>query len=227
MGVFVFNCPHCGKQIGAQDEWEGKTSMCPHCQKPVVIRHEMPNMPPGVQPINGMPQTTMSAWGDYEAPPEVCPNAKNAMWFGLASVCCCHICGIVAVVLGILGLNEIKQSNGRLEGKAYAWIGIVLGGVQVIVMIANLIAAPRYAKEYRELFEKIIDSKYNPKQIEEIDEPSVQQLPEPKKKLNEDSEPTEDTQTEEKMKPQEKPKEKTEPLYDLPPVKKPKPEELI
>ena len=99
MGVFVFNCPHCGKQIGAQDEWEGKTTMCPHCQKPVVIRHEMPNPPPG-----GMAQPMMSTWGDYEAgPPEVSKNAKNAMWFGIASVCCCQICSVVALVLGIMG----------------------------------------------------------------------------------------------------------------------------
>ena len=220
MGVFVFNCPHCGKQIGAQDEWEGKTTMCPHCQKPVVIRHEMPNMPP-----NGMPQPMMSAWGDYDAgPPEVSKNAKNAMWFGLASVCCCQICSVVAIVLGILGLTEISKSNGRLEGKAYAWIGIGLAIIPWVMAILQMAFMPQMSETYMRLLERYMGpNKYRMEEYEE-DMP-VRPLPEPKTDQKEDSEPEEKPQPEDNMKPLER--KEPIPIKELPPAKRPRPEELI
>ncbi len=203
MGVFVFNCPHCGKQIGAQDEWEGKTTMCPHCQKPVVIRHEMPNPPPG-----GMAQPMMSTWGDYDAgPPEVCKNAKNAMWFGIAGVCCCWICSVVALVLGIMGLSEINKSNGRLEGKSYAWIGIILAILPLIMWIIQLIFMPQMAEAYMQLLDKYLGTnKSHIEQYEEVDEDiPVKPLPEPKSEPN----------AEPKSEPKSEPKEKEEPSVPI------------
>ena len=200
MGVFVFNCPHCGKQIGAQDEWEGKTTMCPHCQKPVVIRHEMPNMPPGAQPYNGMPQPTMSAWGDYDAgPPEVSKNAKNAMWFGIASVCCCQICSVVALVLGIMGLSEISKSNGRLEGKGYAWIGIGLAILPWIMWIIQMIFMPQMADTYMQLLDKYMGTNRShiEQYEEEMEDIPVKPLPEPKS----EPEPQPDAEPKEKEEP--------------------------
>ncbi|MBO7090606.1 MAG: DUF4190 domain-containing protein [Victivallales bacterium] len=198
MGVFVFNCPHCGKQIGAQDEWEGKTTMCPHCQKPVVIRHEMPN-PPG-----GMAQPMMSTWGDYEAgPPEVSKNAKNAMWFGIASVCCCQICSVVALVLGIMGLSEIKKSNGRLEGKSYAWIGIGLAILPWIMWIIQMIFAPQMAETYMQLLDKYMGTNrtHIEQYEEEMEDIPIKPLPEPK------SEP--------ESEPNAEPKEREEPSVPI------------
>ena len=174
--------------------------MCPHCQKPVIIRHEMPNPPPGAQPINGMPQPMMSAWGDYDAgPPEVCKNAKNAMWFGIASVCCCQICSVVALVLGIMGLSEIKKSNGRLEGKAYAWIGIGLAVVPWIMWIIQMIFMPQMADTYMQLLDKYMGTnRSHIEQYEEIDEDiPIKPLPEPKSEPNSE--------------PKSEPKEKEEP----------------
>ena len=202
MGVFVFNCPHCGKQIGAQDEWEGKTTMCPHCQKPVVIRHELPN-----QPTGGMAQPMISTWGDYEAgPPEVSKNAKNAMWFGIASVCCCQICSVVALVLGIMGLSEIKKSNGRLEGKSYAWIGIGLAILPWIMWIIQMIFAPQMAETYMQLLDKYMGTNrtHIEQYEEEMEDIPIKPLPEPK------SEP--------ESEPNAEPKEKEEPSV---PIKRP------
>ena len=195
MGVFVFNCPHCGKQIGAQDEWEGKTTMCPHCQKPVVIRHEMPNPPPG-----GMAQPMMSTWGDYEAgPPEVSKNAKNAMWFGIASVCCCQICSVVALVLGIMGLSEISKSNGRLEGKSYAWIGIGLAILPWIMWIIQMIFMPQMADTYMQLLDKYMGTNRShiEQYEEEMEDIPVKPLPEPKS----EPEPQPDAEPKEKEEP--------------------------
>ena len=166
MGVFVFNCPHCGKQIGAQDEWEGKTTMCPHCQKPVVIRHPTPE----ASPFDGSPQQPMvSASEDFNVVThEICPKAIISFGLGLGSFFFwCFCCGgwiisIVAIVFGILGLNEIKKSDGRLEGKGYAWIGIVLGimtlMIVVIMWIIQMNITPQNMDTYKQLLDKYLNT---------------------------------------------------------------------
>ena len=59
---------------------------------------------------------------------------------------------IAAIVTGFLAQNEIRASNGRLAGSAFATAGLVLGWVQIglIVVVAILIgifaaAAPGYS----------------------------------------------------------------------------------
>ncbi len=202
MGVFIFNCPYCGKQIGAQDEWEGKTTMCPHCQKPVVIRHPTPEVPP----FDGIPQqSTMSASDDFNVVThEICPKAMLSFGFGLVSMCCCFSCwiiGIIAIIFGFLGLDEIRKSNGHLEGKAYAWIGIVFGIIQMLIFVLNIIYAPRIVQENKKLLELFKGARFHTEQMEEIHELPVKPLPEPK------SEPLPEPESE----PNDEPKEKEEP----------------
>lgn len=55
--------------------------------------------------------------------------------------------GIVAVVLGIMGLKKYKE-NPRVHGAAHAWIGIILGSltalaytVLAIIMLVAMVAA--------------------------------------------------------------------------------------
>lgn len=193
MGVFVFNCPHCGKPIGAQDEWEGKTSMCPHCQKPVVIRHSMSNPPPtaiptsnGTTPPPSNMPPAMSGWDDYySGPAAISENAKNSLWLAIAGICCCNICSIVAVVLGIMGLNEIKNSEGRLEGRGYAWAGIILGILPLIMLILQILFSTVFNDQFHELFDNLLNNGTRIEQYEEYNEESVEPLPEPKHDSNE------------------------------------------
>ena len=159
----------------------------------------MPNPPPG-----GMAQPMMSTWGDYEAgPPEVSKNAKNAMWFGIASVCCCQICSVVALVLGIMGLSEISKSNGRLEGKSYAWIGIGLAILPWIMWIIQMIFAPQMAETYMKILDKYMGTnRYHIEEYEEnMEDIPIKPLPEPK------SEPD--------AEPDAEPKEKEEPSVPI------------
>ena len=37
MASFKFSCPHCGKHVEAEEEWEGLGAECPHCGKIIVI----------------------------------------------------------------------------------------------------------------------------------------------------------------------------------------------
>jgi uncharacterized membrane protein len=47
--------------------------------------------------------------------------------------------GIVALVLGIIGVNQIDASGGRLEGKTQARIGYILGIISIALMILLLL----------------------------------------------------------------------------------------
>jgi hypothetical protein len=48
---------------------------------------------------------------------------------------------IAAVVTGYLAQDEIRRSEGRLTGAAYATAGLVLGWVQIGLLIAGIIVA--------------------------------------------------------------------------------------
>ncbi|MST99583.1 hypothetical protein FYJ85_21375 [Victivallaceae bacterium BBE-744-WT-12] len=39
MASFKFSCPHCGKHVEAEEEWEGMEAECPHCGKIIVIHN--------------------------------------------------------------------------------------------------------------------------------------------------------------------------------------------
>jgi hypothetical protein len=62
------------------------------------------------------------------------PQALTAYYLGIVSLLCCFAglpVGIVAVVLGILGLRARAQ-NPVIKGSVHAWIGIVLGTIATL-----------------------------------------------------------------------------------------------
>lgn len=71
---------------------------------------------------------------------------------GLTVTCCWFVAiagDIVAIVLGIVSLNKISNSNGERSGKGFAIAGIVLGGLGIVGVIvfffvANMISGSYY-----------------------------------------------------------------------------------
>src|SRR5690349_6021962 len=62
------------------------------------------------------------------------PKALTAYYVGIVSLLCCFVglpVGIVAVVLGIMGLRDRAQ-NPVIKGSVHAWIGIVLGTISTL-----------------------------------------------------------------------------------------------
>jgi hypothetical protein len=62
------------------------------------------------------------------------PKALTAYYIGIVSLLCCFAglpVGIVAVVLGIMGLNA-RAANPVIKGSVHAWIGIVLGMISTL-----------------------------------------------------------------------------------------------
>lgn len=70
--------------------------------------------------------------GGYQEPPYQGPigssgKAAASMILGLLSPCFCCFTGIPAIILGFLGLGDIRQSGGRLSGSGMAVTGIIFG----------------------------------------------------------------------------------------------------
>lgn len=65
--------------------------------------------------------------------PKTSTSAAWALGLGIASFVCMAgpPLALVAIVLGFVGLSEIKSTQGRMEGRGYAIAGIALGGFNV------------------------------------------------------------------------------------------------
>jgi hypothetical protein len=70
--------------------------------------------------------------------------ALLAYYLGILSLVCCFVgvpFGIVPLVLGIIGLQR-RAANPVIKGTAHAWIGIILGGLNIafsLLVIASVI----------------------------------------------------------------------------------------
>ncbi len=63
--------------------------------------------------------------------------ALLAYYLGILSLVCCLFAvpfGIVPIVLGIIGLKR-RAANPVIKGSAHAWIGIVLGGLNLVFSV--------------------------------------------------------------------------------------------
>ena len=81
-----------------------------------------------------------------------------------------------------MGLSEISKSNGRLEGKGYAWIGIGLAILPWIMWIIQMIFAPQMAESYMKILDKYMGTNNSRMEQyeEEMEDIPVKPLPEPK-----------------------------------------------
>lgn len=64
--------------------------------------------------------------------------AYDCAIFGLIP-CVCSVLGPVALVLGILSRSAIRN-NPMLPGKAHAWVGIILGGIETLLGVIAIAA---------------------------------------------------------------------------------------
>ena len=67
--------------------------------------------------------------------------ALLAYYLGILSLICCFFAlpfGVVPLVLGIIGLKR-RAANPAIHGTAHAWIGIVLGTLNLVACIFILV----------------------------------------------------------------------------------------
>jgi hypothetical protein len=56
------------------------------------------------------------------------------MVVGIASVGCLGpVPGVVAIILGLVALSQIKKNPDHMGGESFAWTGVITGGVTVLV----------------------------------------------------------------------------------------------
>jgi prepilin-type processing-associated H-X9-DG protein len=136
----------CGKQFQTKDENAGLKARCPECGRELIVpKSENPyaaaelagDLRPGFQP----PQQ-----------PATSGKAIASLVLGLVSFACSILTGIPAIILGILGLQDIKLSRGALTGRGMATAGIVLGAlsctiIPIMVLVALLLPAVQAARE--------------------------------------------------------------------------------
>jgi len=140
-------CPYCAEAI--QDD----AQTCPLCHMNLtgnVYASQRPAAPPPPPPVYANPAAPQpGAAGDAyaTAPAQTSGKATGSLISGIAAYVIAPFIGaIVAVVLGHMGLSEIKKSAGRLKGEGLAIAGLVLGYVQVaglpFILIIAAIAIP-------------------------------------------------------------------------------------
>ena len=133
-----FLCPHCRKEIQVEDNMAGLTLTCPYCSQQFVV----PNNPP-TAPMNG-----------FSAPPPQPENsgmATTSMILGIISFLGVPLCGITALITGIIAKNKINSSNGLLLGSGQAITGIIFGCWSIIripLILALLLPATVKARLY-------------------------------------------------------------------------------
>ena len=77
-------------------------------------------------------------WQPPPPPTYAQPQSKGlataSMVVGIASVACLGpVPGIVAIILGLVALSQIKKNPDHMGGQSFAWTGIITGGVTVLV----------------------------------------------------------------------------------------------
>jgi len=148
-------CPNCG-----QEAPEG-AAFCPYCAAPL---QEGTSAPP-TQPAQAPPTP---AYAVPAVPTRTSGLAIGGLVTGILGIIisCVFwpigvILGLAGLVLGILGLNEIKKQPG-MQGKEMAIIAIVLGALGLVIallavvgVIALITMGPRISSIFGEIYNSL------------------------------------------------------------------------
>ena len=140
----------CGKQFQTKDENAGRRAALPR------VRHRSDHPWPG-RWGRGRPWITRTwprrgSGRGLGVAPRTSGKAIASLVLGICSFLCTIFTGIPAIILGTLGLGDIKQSRGAVGGKGMAITGIVLGSFfstfgLLGMLIALLLPAVQAARE--------------------------------------------------------------------------------
>jgi prepilin-type processing-associated H-X9-DG protein len=131
--VAILVACQCGQQFQTKDENAGRRAQCPDCGRELVV--PKPGLVPGDDFAAMEPTGTITS-----------DKAIASFVLGLC-VFCLAFTGLLAILLGALGLSDIHRSKGRVRGSFLAIAGIVLGVVSVLLTPVALYPAVQSARE--------------------------------------------------------------------------------
>lgn len=149
-----FTCA-CGKLLQAPDEFAGRQTRCPTCQREVTL----PRAQTGIMPIQAAPAPSPALDQAFARPsiagqplpgafPPPAGTSKLAIFslvLGVLSFCIPLVLSIPAIILGFMGLSAIKKSGGSVGGKGLAITGLVLGFLTLpLVIVYGLLIGGAY-----------------------------------------------------------------------------------
>jgi prepilin-type processing-associated H-X9-DG protein len=105
----------CGRQFQSGEEDSGRRARCPGCGRGLVV--------PRARPAEKFAGPAGNA-------PDFGPSSEKAtasLVLGVLSLLCAAPAGLPAILLGFLGLRDMKRTRGWLRGRAAALSGIALG----------------------------------------------------------------------------------------------------
>jgi hypothetical protein len=121
LAIFV-SC-QCGARFQTRDENAGRRAACPECDRELVI--------PEPKPLTEDDRAALERLGTVTS-----GRATASLILGVLSLVLLFFTGVPAIVLGWLGIRDIRQGRGRIRGAGMALAGIILGlvGSTVISM---------------------------------------------------------------------------------------------
>ena len=140
--MILFKCK-CGEELEAADDEAGHRLMCPICSRHVVVPRpgqdlvrenvaapqshaiQAPTAPSGFQD----PADTSAAPGTQSS------KSWASLVLGVLSFCLPLLLGIPAIIVGVMGLVEVRRSNGRMGGVGHAILGIGCGVVSSFLVL--------------------------------------------------------------------------------------------
>jgi hypothetical protein len=136
-----FQC-ECGRQLQVGEENAGKKALCPSCGREQVVPDpetavqrevDVPPLEPTERRVRRGRSERRGEERDYEdrrrRSEEPVPSglAITSLVLGLLSLFCTYLTGLPAIVLGLLALRDVSNSQGRKTGKGLAISGMVTG----------------------------------------------------------------------------------------------------
>src|ERR1035438_5644435 len=112
--AIVVRC-ECGKEFQTGEENAGRRARCSACNRVVVA--------PQPKPLSGDEFAPLHDYG----PPQTSGKAIASFILGLFSFVTCIFTGIPAILLGILGLNDINNPKRNRQGRGLAISGSEMG----------------------------------------------------------------------------------------------------
>lgn len=84
--------------------------------------------------------TTLPSNPPAAAAPKTCGMAIASMVCGIVGFCSLGVTGVAGIVLGVIGVRQIRRSGGALKGRGLAIGGVIVSVVSIVAWVATAIA---------------------------------------------------------------------------------------